>query len=170
MGFLGQLQVRNTRRGRADLSWTELSFLDFRVSENLGFLASLLGTLHMAGTAVQVCSGFQAKEWVPPSPRSHPREREKHWQQVGTLDLSNGETLPLPAPCSAPASTHVLWGVESHGGWGSRGVRILCRWGRKRKQQPTFPSWAEPTLQTYIFPQGRIIIPLSSQFGNISPW
>lgn len=62
MGVLGQLQLRNTGRGRADLSWTKLPFLDFRVSENPGFLASLLGTLHMAGTAIQVCSGFQAKE------------------------------------------------------------------------------------------------------------
>lgn len=50
-------------------------------TESLGFLASLLGKLLMAGTAIQVCSGFQAKVWAPP-PRSHSGEREKHHNVV----------------------------------------------------------------------------------------
>lgn len=147
MGVQGQLWVRIAEKWRGDLSWTELPFLDFRVSQNLGFLfcflASLLGMLLMAGTAIQVCSGFQAKESVPPSLRSHSREREKDWQQLGALGLSNDETPSLPASCSV--QVHVLW-EERLGGWGCRGGRILCRWRRERKQEPTFPPWAQPTL------------------------
>lgn len=127
-----------------------------------------LGKLLMAGTAMQVCYGFQAKECVPSSPRSHSREG-KNQQQLGALDLSNGKT-PSTACILLCASTHVLWeGEKTWGVGGCREGRILCRWGREKKAtEPTFPSCSEPTLQTYIFPHWRIIIPLSSQSETIS--
>lgn len=135
---------RKRKRGPF-LNWIAFPWLQ-SISESWFFgvfLASLLGMLLMAGMAIQVCSGFQAKDSVPPSLRSHSREREKDWQQLGAPDLSNDETPSLPASCSV--QVHVLW-IERLGGWGCRGGRILCRWRRERKQEPTFPPWAQPTL------------------------
>lgn len=131
-------------------AWTASPFLNFRVSESLDFLASLLGTLLMAGIAIQVCSGFQTKKWVSASPRSYSKERGKHWQQLGALDQVMVKPLPLPAPCSLPVRF-----MGSRGGY--RG-RILCRWGWgwEKTTEPIFPSWYDiycglPTLQTHFF-------------------
>lgn len=43
--------------------------------------------------------------------RREREERDKHWQQLGTLDLSAGET-PSPACTLLPARTRILWGAE----------------------------------------------------------
>lgn len=137
---------KKCRKRKRDFSWPELSFLDFRVSESLGFLASLLGMLLMAGTAIQVCSGFQAKVWAPPSPRSHSREGKT--SQLGALDLSNSKT-PSPACTLLCASTYVLWGVKNTG-QGGRVVGkegIFADGGGKENNRANFPTlvWAHTT-------------------------
>lgn len=72
---------------------------------------------------------------------------------------------PFPA-CSLCKYICFMWSRKTWQVWW-----ILCRWGRgkKKTKESTFPSWAEPTLYTYIFPHCRIIIPLSSQYKTISP-
>lgn len=85
----------------------------------------------MAGTAMQVRYGFQAKECVPSSPRSHSREG-KNQQQLGALDLSNGKT-PSTACILLCASTHVLWEGEDLGGWGLQGREDSLQMGEGKK-------------------------------------
>lgn len=141
-----------------------MPFLNFRVSESFGFLASCLWQAQPCRCA----TGFRPRSACLLHREATP-ERGKNQQQLGALDLSNGKT-PSTACILLCASTHVLWeGEKTWGVGGCREGRILCRWGREKKAtEPTFPSCSEPTLQTYIFPHWRIIIPLSSQSETIS--
>lgn len=150
-----------------DLSWTDTPLLNFRVSERFGFLASCLWQAQPYRCAM----GFRPRSACLLHWEATP-ERQKHWQQRGALDLSNGKT-PASACALLRASTHVLWEVEKTWGWGGwqeRENSLQMGEGKRKTPEPTFPSRSEPTLQTYIFPHWRIIIPLSSQSETISSW
>lgn len=135
MGIQGQLQEK-VRNAEKDRTYPELNCLS-PTSENLRILVSWQACLACCSWQAQPyrCAlGFRPRKWVPPFPRKYSREREKHWQQLGALDPRNGETPP-PAYTLLCANTQTVWELERLGGWDGRGRRILCRWGRERKQQ-----------------------------------
>lgn len=150
-------QITHTK-GSWGSSWKELTFFSFIVSESW-----FPGEYTWQSQPCRCALGFSGQKggYHPPLEATSQRE---HWQQLGTLDLRNGDTHLVV--CIWLPDIHILRNKNDLNVRmiGEEGVFAMGRGKTKTKQFQLFHSSSSlgPHYKQIVSLQWRITIPLSS--------